>query len=93
MLGHPACLEATERLRTWRSGRARSSGKPAYTVFDDKTLKALAAALPTSESGLAAISGIGPVKLEAYGPELTAMFEELRSREPVVDEGARDPDT
>ncbi len=93
VLGHPACLEATERLRTWRSGRARSSGKPAYTVFDDKTLKALAAALPTSESGLAAISGIGPVKLEAYGPELTAMFEELRSREPVVDEGARDPDT
>jgi DNA helicase-2/ATP-dependent DNA helicase PcrA len=79
-LGHPACLEAADRLKEWRSERARSSGKPAYTVFDDKTLRALAAALPTSESGLAAIPGIGPVKLEAYGPDLAAMFEELRRR-------------
>jgi superfamily II DNA helicase RecQ len=79
VLGHPASLKAAERLRAWRTERARSSGKPAYTVFDDKTLKALAAALPTSESALAAIPGIGPVKLDAYGPELTAMFEELRS--------------
>jgi DNA helicase-2/ATP-dependent DNA helicase PcrA len=84
VLGHPSCAEAAERLRTWRSERARSSGKPAYTVFDDKTLRALAAALPTSEAALAAVPGIGPVKLEAYGPELTAMFEELRSREPVA---------
>jgi hypothetical protein len=56
-------------------------------------LRALAAALPTSESSLAAIPGIGPVKLEAYGPELTAMFEELRSLRvgeppPVVEKGA-----
>ncbi len=93
VLGHPAGAEAAERLRMWRSERARSSGKPAYTVFDDKTLRALAAALPTSESSLAAIPGIGPVKLEAYGPELTAMFEELRSLRvgeppPVVEKGA-----
>jgi hypothetical protein len=79
LLGHPACVRAAERLRAWRTERARSSGKPAYTVFDDKTLRALAATLPTSEAGLAAIPGIGPMKLEAYGPELTAMFEELRS--------------
>ncbi len=76
---HPASKEAAERLRAWRSERARSSGRPAYTVFDDKTLAALAAAMPTSEAGLAAVPGIGPVKLEAYGPELMAMFEELRS--------------
>ena len=79
VLGHPACIEASERLRAWRSERARSSGKPAFTVFDDKTLRALAAALPTTESGLAAMPGIGPVKLELYGSELTAMFEHLRT--------------
>jgi hypothetical protein len=78
VLGHPACNPAAERLRAWRSGLARSTGKPAFTVFDDKTLRALAAALPASESGLAAIPGIGPVKLETYGSELIAMFEELR---------------
>jgi superfamily II DNA helicase RecQ len=79
VLGHPACAAAAERLRAWRSERARSTGKPAYTVFDDRTLRALAAALPTSEAGLAAIPGIGPVKLEAYGPDLTAIFEDLRA--------------
>jgi DNA helicase-2/ATP-dependent DNA helicase PcrA len=79
VLAHPACLEGAERLRAWRSERARSSGKPAYTVFDDRTLSALAARLPTSEAGLASVPGIGPVKLESYGPELAAMFEELRS--------------
>jgi DNA helicase-2/ATP-dependent DNA helicase PcrA len=79
VLGHPACVEAAGRLRAWRSERARASGKPAYTVFDDRTLRALAAALPTSESGLAAIPGIGPVKLEAYGPALSTMFEDLRA--------------
>lgn len=80
VLGHPAFAEATERLRTWRSERARSSGKPAYTVFDDRTLRALATSLPVSEAALAAVPGIGPVKLETYGPELTEMFEDLRSR-------------
>ena len=79
VLGHPACASAAERLRAWRSERARSTGKPAFTVFDDKTLRALCAALPTSESGLAAIPGIGPVKLETYGSELIGMFEELRA--------------
>jgi DNA helicase-2/ATP-dependent DNA helicase PcrA len=82
LLGHPACVEAAARLRAWRSERARSVAKPAYTVFDDRTLRALAAALPTSETGLAAIPGIGPVKLETYGPALASMFEELRSDAP-----------
>ncbi len=91
VLGHPACAEAAERLRAWRSARARSSGRPAYTVFDDRTLAALAAALPTGDSGLAAIPGIGPVKLETYGPELAAMFEELRSGDSSAGEGLTSP--
>jgi hypothetical protein len=87
VVGHPACRQAAERLKLWRSERARSSRKPAYTVFDDRTLKALAAALPTDESALAGIPGIGPVKLEAYGPELTAIFEGLRSEQPSLATG------
>jgi ATP-dependent DNA helicase UvrD/PcrA len=79
VLGHPACVRAEERLRAWRSERARSTGKPAYTVFDDRTLRALAAVLPTTESSLSGIPGIGPVKLEIYGSELTAVCEELRA--------------
>jgi DNA helicase-2/ATP-dependent DNA helicase PcrA len=74
---HPCFAEAWERLRTWRTGR--SAGKPAYVVFDDKTLWLIAAILPTTEAGLLAISGIGPVKLETYGDDLISIAEELRS--------------
>ncbi|HET9060818.1 MAG TPA: ATP-dependent DNA helicase UvrD2 [Acidimicrobiales bacterium] len=71
--------EAEKRLRAWRSERARASGKPAYTVFDDRTLVALASAMPTNEVGLSRVPGIGPVKLEMYGSELIAIFEEVRA--------------
>ena len=84
LLGHPACEEAGRALRSWRSDRARLAGRPAYTVFDDRALCTLAAVLPTSEPVLAAVPGIGPVKLEAYGSELMAMCEALRAQAPVA---------
>ena len=57
-----------DSLRSYRD-RVRN-GKPAYTVFDDKTLAAIAAALPDDLSQLAAVRGIGPAKLEQYGDDL-----------------------
>jgi DNA helicase-2/ATP-dependent DNA helicase PcrA len=77
VLVHPRFGEAWEQLRAWRYERA--AGKPAFVVFDDKTLWLIAALLPTGEAGLLAISGIGPVKLENYGDELITMAEKLRS--------------
>jgi RecQ family ATP-dependent DNA helicase len=59
-----------ERLRTWRLAQAREADVPAFVVFSDKTLRALAAARPGDERALAAVPGIGPAKLERYGPEL-----------------------
>jgi DNA helicase II / ATP-dependent DNA helicase PcrA len=76
VLVHPRFGEAWEQLRAWRSERA--AGKPAFVVFDDKTLWLIAARLPTHEAGLLAISGIGPVKLENYGDDLIALAENLR---------------
>ena len=77
VLVHPRFGDAWEQLRAWRYERA--AGKPAFVVFDDKTLWLIAALLPTHEAGLLAISGIGPVKLENYGDELIAMAEKLRA--------------
>jgi DNA helicase-2/ATP-dependent DNA helicase PcrA len=57
-----------DMLRSYRE-RVRD-GKPAYTVFDDKTLAALATALATDTAGLAVVKGIGPAKLEQYGDDL-----------------------
>ena len=77
VLVHPRFADAWEQLRAWRYQRA--AGKPAFVVFDDKTLWLIAALLPTDEAGLLAINGIGPVKLENYGDELIALAEKLRA--------------
>jgi len=78
MLAHPGSASAWARLRAWRSEQAATLGKPAFVVVDDKTLRLLAARLPTTEPGLLAISGIGPVKLQSFGDQLIALAEELR---------------
>jgi len=56
-----------EALRAWRAETAREIGKPAYIVFGDATLRALAEHRPASVSALSGISGIGEKKRDAYG--------------------------
>ena len=59
-------------LKAWRRERAQSEGKPAYVVFHDATLAAIAARPPQSLAELAAVPGVGPAKLERYGDDLLA---------------------
>jgi ATP-dependent DNA helicase RecQ len=56
-----------ERLRELRREIAAEQGVPAYVVFPDATLVAMAAARPGSEEELLAISGVGRAKLARYG--------------------------
>ncbi len=56
-----------EALRSWRSGQAKEQGVPAYVVFGDATLRALAEHRPASLAELDGITGIGAKKREAYG--------------------------
>ena len=68
-------LEATPAvlaLKEWRLARARADDVPAYVVFNDRTLAELVARLPRTIAELAAVPGIGPAKLERFGPELLA---------------------
>jgi ATP-dependent DNA helicase RecQ len=65
--GQEALFEA---LRVWRSAAAREQGVPAYIVFGDATLLAVAAAGPATLGDLDGITGIGAKKLEAYGEAL-----------------------
>ncbi|MFD9972573.1 ATP-dependent DNA helicase UvrD2 [Streptomyces sp. NPDC059011] len=62
-----------ERLREWRSEQARDLGQPAYCVFTDKTLMAIAEAVPGSEGELAGISGVGGRKLDRFGADVLAI--------------------
>jgi ATP-dependent DNA helicase RecQ len=57
-------------LKAWRAEVARAHNLPAYVIFHDATLAAVAALAPASLDDLATVSGIGAKKLEAYGSEL-----------------------
>jgi DNA helicase-2/ATP-dependent DNA helicase PcrA len=61
-------------LRTWRTEQSRSIGKPAYVVFDNRTLAAIAAARPSSLGELAEITGVGPKKLADYGEDVLGVL-------------------
>ncbi len=63
-----------EALRSWRAETAREQGVPAYIVFGDATLRALAEHRPTSVAELEGISGIGAKKREAYGEAVVAVI-------------------
>jgi DNA helicase-2/ATP-dependent DNA helicase PcrA len=63
-----------ERLRAWRLERAQRDKVPAYVVFTDATLEAVAARRPASVSDLETINGVGAVKLERYGADLLAVL-------------------
>ncbi len=68
-----------ERLRQWRLEVSQAANVPAYVVFTDATLIALAEASPTDDRGLAAIPGIGATKRERYG---SAVLQILAGDEP-----------
>ena len=61
-------------LKAWRSAEARRRGVPAYIVFHDRTLTALAALRPTSAAALRAVPGLGPAKMEIYADVLLALM-------------------
>lgn len=64
-------------LKDWRLRTAKEMGVPAYVVFTDNTLIAIAETLPADDAGLVAIPGIGARKLEQFGPDV---LELVRSR-------------
>ncbi len=62
-----------ERLREWREVQARRSGQPAFCVFTDKTLMAIAESVPEDDHELARIPGVGARKLTRYGADVLAI--------------------
>lgn len=66
-LSERECLDA---LKAWRAEVAREHNLPAFVIFHDATLRAIAAEKPRSMADLDGISGIGQKKREAYGAEV-----------------------
>jgi len=62
-------------LKAWRAEVAREHNLPAYVIFHDATLAAIAARAPGSLEDLQGVSGIGVAKLEKYGDAVLAVCE------------------
>ncbi len=78
-----------ETLREWRAQQAREQSVPAYVIFHDATLKAIAASRPTSLSALGAVSGVGQAKLTKYGDQIL----EVVAGAPATTPASPTPDT
>jgi DNA helicase-2/ATP-dependent DNA helicase PcrA len=62
-----------EQLFEWRAGRAKELSQPAYCVFTDATLTAIAEQRPTDVASLVRIPGIGQAKLDKYGEDVLGL--------------------
>ena len=75
----PASLDAEGQarfmaLKTWRADVAKEHNLPAYVIFHDATLAAIAERAPQTLEDLQGITGIGAKKLEAYGQAVLAVM-------------------
>lgn len=69
-----------EALREWRREEARRRGVPAFRIFSDKTLHAIAEERPSTAAELLAIPGIGIGAVEKYGRQIYRILRELEGR-------------
>ncbi|MDX6509693.1 MAG: ATP-dependent helicase UvrD/PcrA [Gaiellaceae bacterium] len=61
-------------LKAWRLERSKSDDVPAYVVFHNSTLEEIATRGPSSLAELASVPGVGPTKIERYGPDVLAVL-------------------
>jgi ATP-dependent DNA helicase RecQ len=66
----PDALVRFNALRSWRANTAREQSVPAYVIFHDSTLRAIAMNAPEDLDELARIPGIGAGKLDRYGEDV-----------------------
>lgn len=67
-------------LKDWRLRTSKEMSVPAYVVFTDNTLIAIAETLPTDDAALVAIPGIGARKLEQFGADVLELVKGRQSR-------------
>lgn len=63
-------------LRAWRLTEARRQRLPAFRIFNDRTLRALATRRPVTTQEFLAVTGIGVSKFEKYGKDISRVLRE-----------------
>jgi len=74
-------------LVDWRLRQSRAASAPAYVIFPNTTLAAIASVRPVSARALLAVPGVGPVKAERYGEAVLALVSEHARISPVTPTG------
>jgi ATP-dependent DNA helicase RecQ len=69
----PAAEALFKRLRAWRTAEAKPTNTPAYLILSDAVLRAIAMDAPRTLAGLGQIRGLGPAKIDRFGPALLAV--------------------
>ncbi len=62
-----------DALKQWRAAAARAANVPAFVIFHDSTLEALARSRPATPAALLAVPGIGKVKATRFGADVLAL--------------------
>ena len=80
----PVTLDAAdqplfEALRRLRAELAKEQSVPAYVIFHDATLRAIAERRPASLEALGQVSGVGAAKLDRYGEQVLAALREAET--------------
>lgn len=70
----PVDPDLAERIRAWRLAEAKRRKVPAFVVFSDRTLEALAAHRPADRQELLQVHGIGPRKAKDFGEEVLELI-------------------
>jgi DNA helicase-2/ATP-dependent DNA helicase PcrA len=71
-----ACPPPVKALRDWRRTESRKADVPAFVIFNDATLIAVASARPRTRAQLLQVSGVGPVKAQRFGDDLLRIVAE-----------------
>ena len=76
----PAALESAleKALRDWRLAEAKKRGVPAFRIFSDKVLRAIAETRPESTADLLAIPGLGLKAVESYARQIYRILDQVK---------------
>ncbi len=69
-LEDPASQAIEDKLKAWRTAKAKEKGVPPYCVLSNQALRNVVVARPGADQDLLAIPGIGPTIVKTYGAEI-----------------------
>ncbi|HZJ54051.1 MAG TPA: HRDC domain-containing protein, partial [Myxococcaceae bacterium] len=80
--------QAAEALRRFRRDLSRDLDVPPFILFTDKTLQALATALPLTREDFLAVKGTGATSWERFGPKVVEICRGAREHARKAEGGA-----